>query len=162
MKKSRATALDRTDFRLLVALQADARISHVALAEKVALSPSATARRIRALETGGVIRGYRAELDPAAFGLVTTVIIRITLERQSEESLAAFEKAVARIPDVLSCHLMSGSDDYLVLVQARDIEDFERIHTRHLSRLPGVARLHSSFALRQVIRRNIPETAIGR
>lgn len=160
MTKSSANSLDRVDYRLLRVLQIDARISHVDLAGKVGLSPSACARRIRQLEAAGVIRGYRADLDLAALGLGTTVIIRITLESQSEDALGAFEKAVGRIPDVLSCHLMSGSDDYLVLVLARDIEDFERIHKRHLSRLPGVARIHSSFAMRQVIRRGITETAL--
>lgn len=153
-------ALDRTDYRLLRVLQDDARISHVELAERVGLSPSACARRVQQLEKSGLVRGYRAEIDLAQLGLTTTVIIRITLESQSEGALAAFEKAVLRIPDVLSCHLMSGSDDYLLVLLARDIEDFERIHKRHLSRLPGVARIHSSFAMRQVIRRNVTDTAL--
>jgi DNA-binding Lrp family transcriptional regulator len=95
-------------------------------------------------------------------GLVTTVIVTITLEKQSEEYLAAFEAAIARCPDVVSCHLMSGSDDYHLQVIARDIADFERIHKQHLSRMPGVARIHSSFAMREVVRRAIPETALQR
>lgn len=160
MTKTSVPNLDRADFRLLRILQTDARASHVELAEAIGLSPSACARRVRQLEEAGVISGYRADLDLSRLGLTATVIIRITLESQAEDALAAFEKAVARIPDVLSCHLMSGSDDYLLLVLARDIEDFERIHKRHLSRLPGVARIHSSFALRQVIRRNVTETAL--
>ena len=114
------------------------------------------------LEEAGIIRGYRADLEPTALGLVTTVVVTITLEKQSEEYLAAFEAAIARCPDVVSCHLMSGSDDYHLQVIARDIADFERIHKQHLSRMPGVARIHSSFAMREVVRRAIPETALQR
>jgi len=136
--------------------------SQIELAEKVGLSPTACARRIRQLEETGIIRGYRADLEPTALGLVTTVIVTITLEKQSEEYLAAFEAAIARCPDVVSCHLMSGSDDYHLQVIARDIADFERIHKQHLSRMPGVARIHSSFAMREVVRRAIPETALQR
>ena len=160
MTKSGAMDLDSKDFRILAALAADARASQVELAQKVGLSATACARRIRQLEDSGVIRGYRADLDPAALGLVTTVLVTITLEKQSEEYLGAFEVAAARCPNVLSCHLMSGSDDYHLQVVARDIADFERIHTQYLSRMPGVARIHSSFAMREVVRRTMPETAL--
>jgi Lrp/AsnC family transcriptional regulator, leucine-responsive regulatory protein len=162
MVEKGVTDLDRIDFRILAELVTDARVSQVDLAQKVALSPTACARRIRALEDAGVIRGYRADLDAAALGLVTTVIVTITLEKQSEDHLAAFETAVARCPDVISCHLMSGTDDYHLQVLARDIADFERIHKQHLSRMPGVARIHSSFAMREVVRRTIPDTALRR
>lgn len=151
--------LDRIDLRILAELVSDARASQIHLAEKVGLSPTACARRIRHLEEMGIIRGYRADLDPAALGLVTTVVVTITLEKQSEDYLSAFEAAIARCPDVVSCHLMSGSDDYHLQVLARDIADFERIHKQHLSRMPGVARIHSSFAMRELVRRAIPETA---
>jgi DNA-binding Lrp family transcriptional regulator len=156
------TELDRIDLRILSELLADARASQIELAEKVGLSPTACARRIRQLEESGIIRGYRADLEPTALGLVTTVVVTITLEKQSEDYLAAFEAAIARCPDVVSCHLMSGSDDYHLQVIARDIADFERIHKQHLSRMPGVARIHSSFAMREVVRRAIPETALRR
>ena len=89
-----------------------------------------------------------------------TVLVRITLDRQSEEALGAFEKAVARCPDVVSCDLMSGSDDYLVVVQARDMEDYERIHKQHLSRMPGVTRLHSSFSMRSIVKRTISPSTL--
>jgi Lrp/AsnC family leucine-responsive transcriptional regulator len=154
--------LDRIDLRILTELLSDARASQIELAEKVGLSPTACARRIRQLEDAGIIRGYRADLEPTALGLVTTVVVTITLEKQSEDYLAAFEAAIARCPDVVSCHLMSGSDDYHLQVIARDIADFERIHKQHLSRMPGVARIHSSFAMREVVRRAIPETALRR
>ena len=122
---------------ILAELASDARASQIELAEKVGLSPTACARRIRQLEEIGMIRGYRADIEPAALGLVTTVVVTITLEKQSEDYLAAFEAAIARCPDVVSCHLMSGSDDYHLQVMARDIADFERIHKQHLSRMPG-------------------------
>ena len=152
--------IDDFDRRILAVLAADARASNLQIAEKVALSHSAISRRIRRLEEAGVIRGYRADLDPAALGLVTTVLVTITLEKQSEDYLGAFEAAVARCPNVLSCHLMSGADDYHLQVVARDIADFERIHTQFLSRMPGVARIHSSFAMREVVHRSMPETAL--
>jgi DNA-binding Lrp family transcriptional regulator len=160
--KSGVSDLDHRDFRILGELVADARASQVDLADKVGLSPTACARRIRQLEEAGIIRGYRADLDLEALGLVTTVMVTITLEKQSEDHLAAFEAAVARCPDVISCHLMSGTDDYHLQVVARDIADFERIHKQYLSRMPGVARIHSSFAMREVVRRTIPETALRR
>jgi Lrp/AsnC family transcriptional regulator, leucine-responsive regulatory protein len=152
--------LDTFDIRLLQHLLGDARISHLDLASRIGLSPTACARRIRQLEESGVLRGYRADVDSTALGFGTTVIVTITLEKQSEDMLAAFEKAVARCPDVISCHLMSGDEDYLLQVGARGIEDFERIHKQYLSRLPGIARIHSSFAMREVVRRTIPETAL--
>jgi Lrp/AsnC family transcriptional regulator, leucine-responsive regulatory protein len=160
MEKGRVHDLDRIDLKILAELMGDARASQLNLAEKVGLSATACARRIRQLEDAGVIRGYRADLDATALGLVTTVVVTITLEKQSEDYLAAFEAAIARCPDIVSCHLMSGSDDYHLQVLARDIADFERIHKQHLSRMPGVARIHSSFAMREVVRRPIPENAL--
>jgi Lrp/AsnC family transcriptional regulator, leucine-responsive regulatory protein len=160
LEKSGVPDLDRIDLKLLAELMGDARASQLELAEKVGLSATACARRIRALEEAGIIRGYSADLDATALGLVTTVVVTITLEKQSEDYLAAFEAAIARCPDIVSCHLMSGSDDYHLQVLARDIADFERIHKQHLSRMPGVARIHSSFAMREVVRRAIPENAL--
>jgi Lrp/AsnC family transcriptional regulator, leucine-responsive regulatory protein len=160
MEKNGVTDLDRLDLKILAELMGDARASQLELAEKVGLSATACARRIRQLEEAGIIRGYSADLDATALGLVTTVVVTITLEKQSEDYLAAFEAAIARCPDIVSCHLMSGSDDYHLQVLARDIADFERIHKQHLSRMPGVARIHSSFAMREVVRRAIPENAL--
>ena len=94
----RVNELDHIDFRILAELLVDARASQIELAEKVGLSPTACARRIRQLEEAGIIRGYRADLEPTALGLVTTVVVTITLEKQSEDYLAAFEAAIARCP----------------------------------------------------------------
>jgi len=144
-------ALDSVDLRILRELQIRGRISNQDLAEAVALSPSACHRRVQRLEASGVIRGFAALLDPHAVGRRVVVFVEITLSAQAEDILDAFERAIARIPDVLECHLMAGAADYLVKVAAEDSEDFARIHRQHLARLPGVAQMRSSFALRTVV-----------
>lgn len=149
------------DLKIMRELVKDARISHVLLSERVGLSPTACARRLQQLEQSGVIRGYSADIDAARLGVMMTVLVHITLDRQSEDALARFEKAIEKCPDVVSCYLMSGSDDYLVQVQARDMADYERIHKQHLSRMPGVSRLHSSFAMRAVVRRNVSPAVLS-
>jgi Lrp/AsnC family leucine-responsive transcriptional regulator len=143
--------LDATDHRLLAALQKDGRITNAELSERVNLSPSACHRRVQRLEAEGYIAGYVALLDARRLGRPTTVFVEITLSGQADELLDAFEQAVRRIPDVLECHLMAGTADYLLKVVARDTEDFARIHRQHLARLPGVAQMQSSFALRRVV-----------
>lgn len=141
---------DTIDRRILQILQKRGRISNAELSEVANLSPSACHRRVQRLEKLGVIRDYVALLDPRKLGRPTTVFVEITLSGQADEVLDAFEKAVAQIPDVLECHLMAGAADYLLKVVAADTEDFARIHRRFLARLPGVAQMHSSFALRTV------------
>ncbi|WP_461484096.1 Lrp/AsnC family transcriptional regulator [Porticoccus sp.] len=145
-------ALDPTDIRILGVLQKRGRISNADLSEAVNLSPSACHRRVQRLESDGYIRDYVALLDPRKLGVPTTVFVEITLQGQADEVLDAFEKAVARIPDVLECHLMAGSADYILKVVAENTEDFARIHRQHLARLPGVAQMQSSFALRTVFK----------
>lgn len=149
-------SIDRTDRRLLAELSLRGRAANVELAQAVHLSASAVARRQRALEDAGVVRGYHADIDPAAFGFTTTVVVQATLKGQSEAELSEFEQAVARCDSVLRCWLMSGRDDYLLLLLVRDLPDFERVHKTQLSRLPHVARIQSSFALRDVVRRELP------
>ena len=159
MKTKELDALDRA---ILGALLEDGRLSQVQLAQRVPLSPTAIARRIRALEDAQVIEGYQARINRRALGLNMTAVVQISLKSQNEELLAAFEKAVAAAPPVVACHLMSGEDDYLVTVMARDLADFERIHKEQLSRLPGVARLKSSFALRDVVDKALPPASLTR
>ncbi len=144
--------LDRTDTRILRVLQKSGRMSNADLAEKVNLSASACHRRVQRLEKEGIIRDYVAMLDPRKVNRPTTVFVEITLSGQADEVLDAFEREVARIPDVLECHLMAGSADYLLKVVAADTEDFALIHRRSLARLPGVAQMQSSFALRTVFK----------
>jgi Lrp/AsnC family transcriptional regulator, leucine-responsive regulatory protein len=153
--------LDPIDTTILSELAVNARASQVELAERVGLSSTAIARRQKVLEDEGFIRGYQAVLDLARFGLSTTVLVRVTLESQNEDALKSFEAAVINCPSVVRCFLMSGSDDYIVIVMARDIEDFERIHRTELSRLPRVARIQSSFAMREVVNRAVPPVIFG-
>jgi len=147
-----STELDATDRRILTVLQREGRISNAELSERVNLSPSACHRRVQRLEGDGVIRDYVALLDVRRMGRQTTVFVEITLSGQADEVLEAFEREVARIPDVLECHLMAGSADYLLKVVAQDTEDFARIHRQYLTRLPGVAQMQSAFALRTVFK----------
>lgn len=144
--------LDSTDRRILEVLQKQGRITNAELSERVNLSPSACHRRVQHLEAEGFIKDYVALLDPRKVGRPTTVFVEITLSGQADEVLDAFEKAVARVPDVLECHLMAGTADYMLKVVALDTEDFAQIHRRHLARLPGVAQMQSSFALRTVFK----------
>lgn len=142
--------IDHIDRRILAVLQQQGRMSNADLSERVNLSQSACHRRVQRLEKEGIIRDYVALLDPRKLGTPTTVFVEITLSGQADEVLDAFERAVARVPDVLECHLMAGSADYLLKVVAGDTEDFARIHRRHLATLPGVQTMQSSFALRTV------------
>lgn len=144
--------LDATDRRILAALQKEGRITNAELAERVNLSPSACHRRVQRLEEEGFIAAYVALLDARRLGKPTTVFVEITLESQAEDLLDAFEREVARVPDILECHLTAGTADYLLKIVAEDTEDFARIHRRFLSRLPGVRQMQSSFALREVVK----------
>ena len=142
--------LDRYDRAILKLLQQDARITNTKLAEKVSLSESACLRRVKALEETGLIESYTAILNQQKAGCPVNVFVSITLDRQSQSGLEAFESAVRKLPEVMECYLMTGDYDYVVRVVVADTADFERLHSKHLTRLPGVARVHSSFALRTV------------
>jgi Lrp/AsnC family leucine-responsive transcriptional regulator len=142
--------MTRSDVRLLEALQADSRRSIVELAELAGLSSSACHRRIRALEQQGVISGYGARLDPARLGLGLHAFVEISLTSQSRENMDAFEQAVARFDDILECHLMSGTADYLLRVAASSLQDFDGIHRNCLARLPGVSAMRTSFTIRPI------------
>jgi DNA-binding Lrp family transcriptional regulator len=143
-------ALDRYDRAILDALQKDGRISNVQLAAAVNLSESACLRRVRALEESGMIDRYVALINQARAGLPGNVFVHIGLHREEESELAAFEEAVRSIPEVMECYLMTGEFDYLLRVVVTDMADFERLHKESLTRLPGVARVNSSVAIRTV------------
>jgi Lrp/AsnC family leucine-responsive transcriptional regulator len=145
-------SLDEIDRRILRALQRNGRMSNADLSDDVNLSPSACHRRVQRMEKEGYIKDYVALLDARKMRVPTTVFVEITLSGQADEILDAFEKSVARIPDVLECHLMAGSADYLLKVVAENTEDFARIHRQYLARLPGVQGMQSSFALRTVFK----------
>jgi len=148
-------SLDRYDRAILRLLQQDARISNTRLAEKVSLSESACLRRVRALEESGLIEGYTTLVDQQKAGCPVNVFVNITLDRQQQMGLEAFESAVRKVPEVMECYLMTGEHDYLLRVVVADLADFERIHSQHLTRLPNVVRIQSSFAMRTVTRSNV-------
>jgi len=152
-------ALDRYDRAILDALQRDGRISNVELANLVNLSESACLRRVRALEASGIIERYVALLNQKQAGLSGNVFVNIALNREEQSELAAFEEAVQALPEVMECYLMTGEFDYLLRVVVRDMADFERIHNEALTRLPGVARVNSSVAIRTV--RKTTELPVG-
>jgi len=145
--------MDRFDRLILEALQEDGRMSNVQLAARVNLSESACLRRVRALEESGMISRYAALLSQNEAGLPGNVFVQIGLHREVESELSAFEDAVRDIPEVMECYLMSGEFDYLLRVVVADMADFERIHKTELTRLPGVARVNSSFGIRTVQRK---------
>ncbi|MCB1970538.1 MAG: Lrp/AsnC family transcriptional regulator [Geminicoccaceae bacterium] len=143
--------LDAADRRILELLQDHGRMTNAELADKAGVSASACHRRLRRLEEAGVIDSYRAMLNQAVIGRPTTIFVEITLASQSEDALDQFEHAVRDCRDVLECHLMAGNADFLLRVAASGPADFERIHRQQLTRLPGVARMRSSFVLRTIM-----------
>jgi len=145
--------LDRLDKRILDALQKDGRIANADLAGIVGLSASACLRRVRALEEAGVIENYVALLDQRKLGRRMDIFVEISLTGQSKETLESFERAVARSEEIMECFLMAGDADYILRLTAADPVDFERIHRDHLSQLPGVLKMKSSFAIRPIVKR---------
>ena len=145
--------LDRIDRLILHELQLDGRLSNANLAQRVNLSESACLRRVRLLEESGMLRGYVGLVDQSNAGFPDNVFVRITLHSQQQDDLAEFEAEVRQLPEVMECYLMSGDADYLLRVIVKDARDYEKIHSQYLTRLPGVARVHSSFSLRTVIKR---------
>ena len=143
-------SIDAIDRQILENLQNDARMRNVELAEKVGLSPSPCLRRVGNLEETGVIRGYATLVDAEAVGLPVSVFVSVTLEKQIEKALEKFEKEIRARPEVMECYLMTGEADYLLRVVTADLGAYERFLIEHLTRIPGVASIKSSFALKQV------------
>ncbi len=143
-------ALDAIDRRILVLLQANARLTNAELAEQVGISPSPCWRRVRALEEAGVIARYVTLLSPEVAGLPVSVFVSVSLEKQIEPALEVFQRAVRARPEVMECYLMTGDSDYLLRVVVSDLAAYERFLMDHLTRIPGVASIRSSFALKQV------------
>lgn len=143
--------LDAIDREILRLLRLNARIANTQLAAEVGLSPSACLRRVQTMEQQGVIRGYTTLVGGGEVEQGLSVIIQITLERQTESYLNRFEVAVRKHPEIRECFLMTGGADYLLRAEAENAGDFERIHKDILSKLPGVQRIHSSFSIRNVL-----------
>jgi DNA-binding Lrp family transcriptional regulator len=146
-----APDLDRTDKLILRALQRDASVSNVALARKVNLSPPACLRRVARLKGRGLITAVVALLDPRALDAGMTVMIGVVLDRSTPDSFADFEKAAAKVPGCMECHVISGEFDYFMIVRTRDNESFNRLHAEKLLHLPGVRQIRSFMGLKQVL-----------
>lgn len=142
--------LDSHDIRLLRILAQDGRLPVQTLAERIGLSATPTARRLRRLEQQGIITGYRAVIDEAALGFDISVFISVQLDRQVDDALARFEAQIATFPEVVDCWLMTGNRDYLLRVVTRGMRDFEQFLTGRLTKVPGVASIESSIPLRRV------------
>ena len=127
-------------------------MTNAELAERVGLSPSPCLRRVRQLEASGLIKGYVALLDPERIGLSVSAFVRARLDRQDDQHLAMFEEAIQALPQVMECYLMTGDVDYSIRVATASAADYEDLHTNILSRLPGVARIQSSIAMRNVLK----------
>lgn len=146
--------LDRTDRRILQAMQANARISNLELADAVGLSPTPCSRRVRRLEESGIIRGHVTLLNQAVLGLKLTAIIGISMDRHTPDRFEAFEAEVAQYPEVMECAVVTGqASDYLLKAVVPDMEYYERFLLGKLTRIPGVTGVHSSFELRRVVHR---------
>jgi len=142
--------LDKTDIKMLAALQANGRLTNVELAEKVALSPSPCLRRLKQLEESGVIRQYVALLDPAKLGLGLQAFVRVSLEKRGgSTNLSSFMEAVQRWPEVVNCYAMTGEMDYLLQVYFEDLQHFSRFVMDELLQQPGVEDVKSSFVLKE-------------
>ena len=142
--------LDLIDLKILEELQQDGALSNVELARRVHLSPSPCLARVRALEAEGVIDRYVAIASAKALGLGLNVFISISLKSQSKEALAHFEHRISEHDEVMECYLMTGDSDYLIRVQLADIAALEKFILEQLTPIPGIEKIRSSFALKQV------------
>ena len=146
--------LDRTDRRILQAMQRNARISNLELAESVGLSPTPCSRRVKRLEASGIIRGHVTLLDQSKLGLKLTAYISISMDRHTPERFEAFEAEVVQYPEVMECSVVTGqSADYLLKAVVPDMEYYEKFLLGRLTRIDGVSGVHSSFELRRVVQR---------
>ncbi|MFC4257391.1 Lrp/AsnC family transcriptional regulator [Croceibacterium xixiisoli] len=152
--------LDRTDFRVLRSLVVDGRAADVALGDQVNLSSTAAARRRKILEDKGVISGYSAVIDQKMLGYSITVLVLIELSSQAESKLMEFERAVIECPSMSFCSFISGENDFMMLINVRSFDDYDRVYRKELSNLPYVAKIRSSFLLREVARRRVAPVVI--
>jgi Lrp/AsnC family leucine-responsive transcriptional regulator len=149
--------LDRIDYTILEHLQRDGRATSGELADAAGLSASPALRRQKLLEDDGIIRRYVALLDQDRVGLPVNVFVSVRLQAQTDDHLAAFEKAVTELPEVMECYVMSGASDYLLRVVAPDLGAYEEFLRTRLTRMPGVRGVESAFALKRVVyRTNLP------
>jgi len=141
--------LDKVDIEILMALQLDAGISNLELADKVSLSPSPCSRRVKLLENAGFFRGRVTLLDPKAVGLPVNVFIQITLNRQEKKNLENFENNISQFSEVMECYLMAGDFDYLIRVAVPDLISYQ-IFLDKVTDMEGISLIKSSFSLKQI------------
>ena len=154
--------LDRYDSQILNILQADGRISNQDLADRIGLSPSPCLRRVRALEEGGLIVGYRALLDAKALGLTLMALIHISMDQHTPERFSAFEAAVAGIPEVMECLLITGQTaDYQLKVMVKDLDAYQELLLKRITGIAGVSGVHTSFVLRRVVDKTAFPVGVG-
>lgn len=137
--------MDKKDQQIIRALQQDGRMTNLELAEKVNLSPSPCLRRVRNLEKSGVIKGFRADVDAAAYGLSLTAFVRITLERHNEETVRIFESSMDKLDEVQECHMLTGPTDYLLRVVVAGLESYEEFIRRRIHPIGGIGSIDTSF-----------------
>lgn len=147
--------LDTTDRKILRALQRNGRMTNLDLAQEVNLSPSPCLRRVRQLELNGAIQGYSVDVDAQVYGLPVTVMVRISLERHTEDSVRRFEAQMKQIPEILECFVMSGLSDYLLRVVVSDLEDYERFVRERLHPIGGIGSIDTSFVYGVVKRTHV-------
>jgi DNA-binding Lrp family transcriptional regulator len=140
--------LDEIDRHLLAELQSEGRITNVELASRVGLTAPPCLRRVRALEEAGIIRGYHAELDPAALSYTITVFAMVSLKSQAEESLKAFEEHMNTLPEVRECHMLNGEIDFMLKIFSHDLQSFQEFLTSRLTPAPNVASVKTSLVIR--------------
>lgn len=155
MKSANGSGLDRIDRRIIRALTDDGRMSWSDLAERVGLSTTPTLRRVRQLENAGVIRGYRADIDPSIFLGPMPVFISVTMERQRRDALDAFEGAIAKIPEIMAGYLMSGGNDYMLHAFVRSLEHYRELLAK-LTDMEPISHIQSSFVLKSFLQRPGP------
>ncbi|CAM3567527.1 MULTISPECIES: Lrp/AsnC family transcriptional regulator [Psychrobacter] len=150
------TDIDETDRRLLCLLQTEARMSITELAERVNLSATPCARRIKRLEDTGVITGYHTKTDAQKLGYPLAVFIAVSMDRHTAERFEQFERKVQSFEEVISCSIVTGrTEDYLIKVRVRDMAHYEEFLLHRLNRIEGVAQVHTSFELREVFSRSV-------
>ena len=157
--------LDHIDLKILKHLQENARMTNAELAEKVGLSPTPCLRRLRRLETDGIIKGYRTEINREALGVNVTVVILVKLEREDDKTLREFEHSIKARDEVMECYLVTGKFDYYIRVNVPSLAAYEAFLSETMLRMPNIATVESSFTLREVVRKAVtplPTTIAGR
>jgi DNA-binding Lrp family transcriptional regulator len=153
--------IDRIDLKILGELSANGRISWRDLAERIGLTLTPTLRRVRHLEEAGYIKGYSAHLDEARLAGGMSVFVAVSLERQSQDHIDAFEREIAVAPTVMSCFMITGDADYILRVVVNDLNEYQVFLTSTLLKIRGVAHIKSSFALKSVLNRAAPLLPTG-